>query len=120
MRKLSRVDVEHGDLFVDKHDKILSFGITNGAVHFYISSEVDAKQSDPQRYVVLDDGDEYDEKILQHVATLIENEIISKHIFIEYIIDDKPKSVTKIFTEDGVKTLVEDAEVVEEEKPKSD
>jgi hypothetical protein len=111
MKRLVEYTVKHGDILINKKDEIHSFGIDDGTIYFWVLHDEDAQDGESQRYMVLDTGDEVDNKTMQHVATLVEG-IKPKHIYIEYIVDDKPKAVTKILTDKGfVDEIVEDIDL---------
>lgn len=107
--KIVEHKVDHGELLIQARDKIFSFGIDNGTVYFW-ATQAEKQKNDPpdQKYIVLDNGDEIEEN-WHHVATLVEG-VRPKHIFLEYIPDNKPKAVTKIISDKGIETVVKDEE----------
>lgn len=103
--QLTEHQVKQGELFVEKNERILSFGIEKDTVFFWGAKSDKKIEGKPDKYVVLNKTDEVADN-LHHVATLVEG-TEPKHIFIEQVPPDPKKKYAKIVTDEGSE-IVED------------
>ena len=96
------------EIKINANEKVLSFAIDEDTIYFYSLVSDQETKLPPNRYVILDSGDDVEEN-MHHVATLVEG-TNAKHIFIEYIPtkDSPKKKLTKIITSDGIEEIIDD------------
>lgn len=108
--KLTEYKIEKGLIEFKGNEKVLSFGVKDNDVYFWCATKEGETILPPQKYTVLENGDEVPEELI-HIATLVEG-VQPKHLFFEKPPEITDKKLAKVFTKDGVETVEDKEETV--------